>query len=116
MSENTFLIDKSTLSNLPIPKLMELYNNLNNEKKRRYNLYIKPIEKQYLDPLKNEHIKPAKEKYLKEVNDVLKEIRKLLPKKNDEKVILEIDGKKFGPLTRKQFSDMMINVYPKKQI
>jgi phosphopantetheine adenylyltransferase len=83
-------------------ELKEINEQIKVEKKRR--------TKEYIKPLMDEHIKPVKEEYLKPLNKIHKDLKTFLPSPKAKKAYLTINGTKYGPLTKKEFLDMIIEV------
>ena len=109
MSENNILsLDTKSFATLSVEQLRALQKTLRDERNRRRKQFITPVEKQHLNPLKDQYIKPLKDEHLAPINQILKELNKHIPKKNEEQVYFIIDGRKYGPCKRKVFLDKIV--------
>jgi len=102
-------IDTTIFSRMTKEQLEEIAEKLKEEKKKRTTEFIKPAEKQYLKPVQDKYIKPLKEKYLKPIDKIMKELKTYLPKE-EKPAYMTINGKRYGPLTKKQFVQMIVEV------
>jgi len=111
-------ININELSQIPVPKLKELYTKFMNERKRRMKEYINPIKKQHLTPLQNQYIKPLMIKHIHPINEILRAIKQHIPKENtnqtaneqeeDPMVYLILNGEKIGPNKRSYFLKLLV--------
>jgi len=106
-------IDTTIFSRMSKEQLEEIAEKLKEEKKKRTAEFIKPAEKKFVKPVQDKYIKPLKEKYIKPIDKIMKELKTYLPKQ-EKPAYMTINGKRYGPLTKKQFVQMIVEVEQKQ--
>jgi hypothetical protein len=103
-------LDPKIFGEMKKEELEEIKEMVTVEKKRRVKEYIKPVEKEHVKPVQDKYIKPLKEKHTKDLDKLLKDLKTYLPKKKAKKAFITINGTRFGPLTKKEFMEMITEV------
>lgn len=100
--EQILKLEANDFEKMSNDELKEINEKLKQERKKRTKDHIKPAM--------DDHIKPLKEQYLKPLNKVTKELKTFLPKPPAKKAYLTINGQRYGPLTKKEFMDMIVEI------
>ena len=100
--EQILKLETNDFEKMDNDQLKEINEKLKQEKKR--------LTKEHIKPLMDEHIKPVKDEFLKPLNKVTKELKTFLPKPPAKKAYLTINGQRYGPLTKKEFMDMIVEI------
>lgn len=108
--EQLLAIESSVFGTIKKEELLEIQEILKAEKKKRTSELIKPVEKQYVKPVQEKWIKPLKTEHIKPIDKVLKDLKTYLPKQEAKKAYITINGNRFGPLTKKEFMEMITEV------
>ena len=103
-------IDPKAFGDMKKEDLLEIKEMLQVERKRRVKDLIKPAEKEHIKPHMDKHIKPLKDQHLKPIDKVLKDLKTYLPKPKGKMAYITINGTRFGPLTKKEFMEMITEV------
>ena len=108
--EQLVKLDPQAFGNMKKEDLLEIKEMVTVEKKRRVKEYIKPVEKEHVKPVQDKYIKPLKEQHTKELDKLLKDLKTYLPKPQSKKAYITINGTRYGPLTKKEFMEMITEV------
>ena len=108
--EQLLSLDAKMFGTMKLEELKEIQEQLKAEKKDRTKQHIKPVEKEKVKPIQDQYIKPLKEQYTKPIDKVLKDLKTYLPKQKAKKAYITINGQRYGPLTKKEFMEMITEV------
>lgn len=104
-------LDPNVFGNMKKKELKEIMEQLKQAKKERTKQFITPVIKDKVKPIQDKWIKPLKEEHIKPIDKVIKDLKTFLPKKDkSKKAYLTINGKRYGPLTKQDFIDMITEV------
>lgn len=105
MNDNNQIMDSTIFSKLSVHQLKEIEDRLNKLRRERRHKFILPQQRQHVKPLQDKYIKPLNKQYIKPINDTLTELRKYLPQNGQS--YWEIDGKHYGPMTKREFQKLV---------
>ena len=108
--EELIKLDTKIFGTMKPDELMELKEILSIARKERMIAHVKPVEKQHVKPVQDRYIKPLKDEHIKPVDKVLKALKTYLPKQKAKKAFITINGNRYGPLTKKEFMEMITEV------
>jgi len=108
--EQLLTLDSKVFGTLKPKQLNEIMETLKTERKERNKKYITPLTKQHIKPVQDKFIKPVKDEHIKPIDKVVKELKTYMPKKKAPKAYITINGQRYGPLTKKEFVEMITEV------
>ena len=103
-------LDSKMFGTMKLEELKEIQEQLKAEKKDRTKQHIKPLEALHIKPLTDKFIKPVKTEFIKPLDKVLKDLKTYLPKQKAKMAYITINGQRYGPLTKKEFMEMITEV------
>ena len=108
--EELLKIDTKIFGTLKKKELEEIGEQLKQAKKERTKQHITPVKKEKVKPVEDKWIKPLKEEHIKPIDKVLKDLKTYMPKNKPKKAFITINGQRFGPLSKKEFMEMITEV------
>ena len=112
--EQLLNINTKSFESLKLEQLVEIKETLMSEKKERTKTHIKPLMDQHVKPITDKIIKPVKKEFIAPIDKVLKDLKTYLPKPKPKQAFITFGGKRFGPLTKKEIIEMIVEVDDQK--
>ena len=113
--EQLLTLNEESFKNMKKENLLETFEQLKLLKKQKTKDHIKPMVVEKIKPIEDKFIKPLKEKHIKPINKVIKVLKTFLPKLPQKKAYLTINGTRYGPMTKRDFMDMIIEIDEEKK-